>query len=439
MGQVGSLYKRRYKGWTPARWTGCYSIRGKRRVVALMTDRAASRAELTRIIAEAERECAGIVDPAVKQSKQPVQVLLDAYCEQCRTMHAPRFVSLKHTYLNRFVRIGRITTIADLTVDNCERVLRAMVEAKKSARTVNLHRATIIAFANDLVRQGKLVGHTLNRLSRRDERVDRRHVRRALTDQEVTALLKTTVLRPLAEYGRMGTKKTTKECKGRATWTKVPLTLETLHVAADRAREVLQRRPNMIARLERIGVERSLLYRLLLTSGMRKGEIMSLTVGQLALNDTPPVLRIPGSKTKNRQDATIPLHPNLVPELRKWHREMLEIARDQAMRAGHPLPKKLHDGTKVFKVANSFTSVLYRDMQVAGIERKNARGIVDVHSMRYTYATNLAKAGVHPRVAQGCLRHSKIDLTLRIYTDLGDISESAKAVASLTVPTAFDA
>src|SRR5262249_14680041 len=43
--------------------------------------------------------------------------------------------------------------------------------------------------------------------------------------------------------------------------------------------------------------------------------------------------------------------------------------------------------------------------------------VLDVHALRHTFGTLLSKGGVAPRTAQAAMRHSKIDLTMTVYTD----------------------
>ena len=43
-----------------------------------------------------------------------------------------------------------------------------------------------------------------------------------------------------------------------------------------------------VAKLERLGRERALIYKTLVLTGLRKGELASLTVGQLALDAPMP-------------------------------------------------------------------------------------------------------------------------------------------------------
>ncbi len=42
---------------------------------------------------------------------------------------------------------------------------------------------------------------------------------------------------------------------------------------------------------------------------------------------------------------------------------------------------------------------------------------MDVHALRHSFGTLLSKGGVSPRTAQAAMRHSKIDLTMNVYTD----------------------
>ena len=59
-----------------------------------------------------------------------------------------------------------------------------------------------------------------------------------------------------------------------------------------------------------------------------------------------------------------------------------------------------------------------RYLDKAGIEYVDDRGRrVDFHSLRHTYGSMLAKAGVAPRVAMSLMRHTDLRLTMNVYTD----------------------
>ena len=56
--------------------------------------------------------------------------------------------------------------------------------------------------------------------------------------------------------------------------------------------------------------------------------------------------------------------------------------------------------------------------------------VVDLHALRHTFGTHLARAGVSPRIAMAAMRHSSIELTMNVYTDPA-LLDVAGAVESL--------
>ena len=72
-----------------------------------------------------------------------------------------------------------------------------------------------------------------------------------------------------------------------------------------------------------------------------------------------------------------------------------------------------------------------KDLAAAGIRRIDGSGrAVDFHSLRVSYGTMLAKAGVAPRVAMELMRHTDMRLTMNIYTD-PTILNTSRAVSEL--------
>ena len=71
-------------------------------------------------------------------------------------------------------------------------------------------------------------------------------------------------------------------------------------------------------RLEQLGRERSLIYKTLVLTGLRKGELASITVGQVVLDAATPYLILNAADEKNRQGSTIPLRADLATDLRGW-------------------------------------------------------------------------------------------------------------------------
>ena len=74
--------------------------------------------------------------------------------------------------------------------------------------------------------------------------------------------------------------------------------------------------------------------------------------------------------------------------------------------------------------------MLRTDLVAAGIPFETREGVLDFHALRTSFITNLARAGVHPKIAQQLARHSDINLTMQVYTklDLGELADALKAV-----------
>ena len=169
---------------------------------------------------------------------------------------------------------------------------------------------------------------------------------------------------------------------------------------------------------ERRGRERGLIYKTLILTGLRRGELASLTVGQLELDGPVPFARLNAADEKNRQGNSIPLRADLVADLREWLEAKLHDERTAALRNGQVVPSRLGPDTPIVNVPASLVRTLDRDLQAAGIPKRDERGrVVDVHALRHSFGTMLSRNGVAPRTAQAALRHSTIDLTMNVYTD----------------------
>ncbi len=64
--------------------------------------------------------------------------------------------------------------------------------------------------------------------------------------------------------------------------------------------------------------------------------------------------------------------------------------------------------------------LLRRVLDRAGIVRRDALGrVVDIHALRHTAATGMARRGVPLVVAQRVLGHASPEMTAKVYTHLG--------------------
>jgi integrase len=153
------------------------------------------------------------------------------------------------------------------------------------AVTRNGFREAWMTFGNWCVRNHRLLSNPFASVPKADAKQDPRRKRRALDEGELTLLLEVARLRPLAEFGRLTVRKGRGEAKGkRDTWKAGQLTLVDMAGAVERARERLRHNPALVAKLEQRGWERALIYKTLVLTGLRKGELASLAVGQLYLD-----------------------------------------------------------------------------------------------------------------------------------------------------------
>jgi integrase len=162
--------------------------------------------------------------------------------------------------------------------------------------------------------------------------------------------------------------------------------------------------------------ERLLVYEFWHSSGLRPGETERSRMSQLFLapaDGSPPFLRIRRSSSKNRKAVDQPLHPDVAAKL---------LARPE-----RPLDASIFDR---IPTCEEFAEDLAR----AGIPRgARADGALSRTSLRKCLATDLWRSGATMAQAQKILRHSRPELTERVYSQ-PELREKAALIARLTIP-----
>lgn len=399
----------------------------------------AARAVLAQLERRAELVRAGIITAeerdAADHAEAPIAKHLDAYERHLRAKGGdPRRIAMLRRRLERLTSECGFARLSKISAGAAENWMSAQTDAGVSAVTRNVYRESLVCFANWCRRTRRLSANPFIDLPRADARSDRRHQRRALTEAELLRLLKVAALRPLAEYGRetvAAPPDAKRSKKSRATWKRAPLNFEELDAALVCAREALQDNPTIMAELERVGRERALIYRTLALTGLRRGELASLTVGKVDLAGRVPVAVLDPADEKNRHGSTIPIRGDLVAELRAWLHDRLEALQAECRRQRLAIPTRLHADEPLFQLPTGLNRIFDRDLAVAGIAKRDERNrVVDIHALRVTFGTHLAIAGVPLRTAQAAMRHSKPELTANIYTD-PKLLDVAGAIAAL--------
>ena len=165
--------------------------------------------------------------------------------------------------------------------------------------------------------------------------------------------------------------------------------------------------------LAKAPAQRSLVYRLAASSGLRRSELAALRWRDLDLDAA--TVRARASTSKNRRETYIPLPADTVDALRG---------------AAGPAPSPM---ATVFLAIPTMPT--YRvDLKAAKIPYETPDGVADFHALRVTYATRLARAGVSLVQAQRLMRHRDPKLTANIYTRLGLVDGQA-VVAKISLGT----
>ena len=191
-----------------------------------------------------------------------------------------------------------------------------------------------------------------------------------------------------------------------------PATLvKKLNETTDRRRERRALTDDELARLFAVAAERERLawYACAYYAGLRRGDLLRLEWRDIDL--AGGYLSIRGGKSGRTDD--VPLARELGPILEERRRER------RATPSARVFPQAVSDETR------------REDFARAGIPERDEGGrVADLHSLRTTLGTNLARAGVAPQHARDMLRHSDIKTTMAHYTALR-LSDTARAIEAL--------
>jgi integrase len=169
---------------------------------------------------------------------------------------------------------------------------------------------------------------------------------------------------------------------------------------------------------------RSLIYLVAAYTGLRKDELRQLRwdnlvdVWQPGEKGSRPRIELNALATKNRKGGVIDLHPRVVLALEKSYKRIVPAA----MAKNYPI--RVHRSKGHFLSSDPVFAriptieTFRKDLEKADIPYKDETGRqIDFHGLRYTFGTMLSNARVPPRIAMELMRHSRIDLTMKIYTD----------------------
>ncbi len=398
--------------------TGCRDEGAARNMLAEIVRR--EELLLSKIITQSE------VNQA-EQQRLPTVEHLEFYLQSMRSAgRSQNHIADMKQKVHRLVQECEFSRLVDINREGMENWLVGCTQEGMAPRTRNAYLQAIRSFLNWCI-PDRLNSNPLARVEKADENIDRRKQRRSMTQDELSRLLRVAMFRPLAECGRKIIGGESQQGKKKRTcWTYEPLRFDDLEACCEQARERLSKRPDFIAELVERGRERMLTYKTLVLTGLRCNELRSIAVAQVYVEGDRPYIELLPEDEKNRKGSSLPLSSELATELAEWIAETSGRAVDGVLAIKKDIRKR-----PLFSAPSGLLKILDRDLIVAGIEKEDSRGrTLDVHALRTTFGTMLSMAGVAPRTAQAAMRHSRIDLTMNIYTD-PTLLDVAGAIGSL--------
>ena len=375
---MASVYKRGGKKNRRGKWLATWRDHtGKKRTASTgTTDYAAA----CRIAAQWEKDAllrrAGLIDVQAEryaeQASRPLRELLTEYTATLiANSRSGRYIKEAGGYVERFIEAAGVETAADLTADKLTTFAAGLAAAGRSARTVQAAIGGVKSFTKWLADCGKIPHDPMVRITKPNPEANRRRVRRMLLPEEWPFLLSATVNGP-DRHGMTGP-------------------------------------------------ERALLYQVAVATGLRSGELRSLTRSSIVLNQGRPYIQLKAAGAKNRKTAQQFIDADLAKSLRK-HIDSLSASAPLFAMPDRTKPAKMlradlaaARATWLADAADNPAEIEKREKSFFLLAQNEEGEWLDFHSLRHTCGGWLTSQGVNPKVVQSIMRHSSPVLTMNRY------------------------
>lgn len=358
------------------RWYFTYRLAsGEERTLVGASDRAVTEAMARKLESEQREYALGTRDDraerTAQQERSPIVVaasstgrspilkgghLFDYISEIESRNRTDKHVTETMGYIRRSCEQCGFQCPRDITASQLLDEVSRLRRAGKSQSNLNHRIRAMKSFTKWLHASGRLRVDPLTAVRTGNTNADRRHVRRALTDDEAMRLI----------------------------------------AAAERGPDIAWRTGGVEQCIT--GPDRAMLYRTALVTGFRVSELRSLEVSSFHLEGDEPTITVEAAHSKHRREDVQPIRESLARRLRVW------------------LAQRPADG-RVFEIPHDTARMIRGDLEAAGVAQVDDSGrVVDFHALRHTFITRLTRSGVAPAVAKELARHSTITLTMDHYT-----------------------
>jgi len=393
---AGRLHREK-RGNQPARWVLDWTdAQGRRRRQVLSTDRSVAERMRIELVRKRDLELAGL-GAEIGQSR-PVHELVEAFLADLSVRATPEHLRNVRAHLKHFFEDVRVERVRDLAPHKFLTHRAKVIAAGVGRETMNHRLRALKCMLNWGVVAALIAVNPLAQVKPLPvgEKHSRR-LRRALSDWEIARLLAAADEDDRLMQERLAASKTLGGGSKGARWANL-------------------QRPERIPQAP--------FFRALLSTGARYGELTSATWSDVNLHERTLTLR--GETTKAGRTRVLPLRADLV-------RELVTLKETHERVLGEPGPRVFTspEGLPWPAVSRNALRVLHRIMQRAGIARRDDRGhVIDIHALRHSYASQLARRGVGLAIAQRLLGHADVSMTAKVYTHV-DLDTLRDAVEHL--------
>ena len=363
---MASVFKRRRKVTRPdgrtvvkqsQKWyTRLTDADGVKRTIPLFKDKTASQQRAAQIEKEVELAKAGVVDRYKQHRQRPLSEHLQEFKESLTNKGTTqKQARLAHNRAKAVIDNCKFVYVSDISGSKVQKYLAERRRNGLSIRSSNFYLQAIKQLLNWMVADGRTGENRLAYLKGQNPKKDIRHERRAMTLEEINAVLTVTL--------------------------------------AGRKHHNLT------------GKQRYMLYLLALTTGLRARELASLTWGRLNLSESGPCITVLVAYAKNDKEITLPLRKDVADEFRRWLAEWNLSLNDKVFPRFNE--KK---GADMLRGDLELAGVPYQD---------ECGRFADFHSFRHSFCTQVIQSGATAKEAQTLARHSTSALTLDVYSHVG--------------------
>jgi integrase len=383
---VASIYKDKKTGKYKIAY---YPVPHIRKVVIGCQDYKACEALARKLEADAMLRREGVIDARAEKFSHSEQLPLAKHLTAFEAALRGKGSTEKHikgtlSYIRAMVAACDFAKPMDLDAAKVGAYVSERKQQGAGARAINAKLTALKSFSRWLFRTERMRSDPMMQVAKLNANMDRRHQRRPLSDAEVLQLITTVASRP--------------------------------------------------GLFDMAGLDRAMLYRLAVETGLRAGEIASLTPGSFDLRNLDNAsVKVAAAYSKHRRDDEIPIRCDLA-------QAVAEFIKDRpANKALFAMPEKPADMLKVDLRAARAAWIRQTGVRAERRTRRKSSflsyrdasdQVADFHALRHTFITRLAQSNVAPSVAKTLARHSTITLTMDHYTHTL-IGDSRAALESL--------